>query len=123
MEIARNAPPDRQIVQKYRSGGFTVAGTRHDGPVIVMPKATVAWTAGQVAEIDGPALAATLRDSGIALCLIGCGVRMEPLPREVRAALKSAGIAVDTMATGAACRTYNVLVAEGRAVAAALIPL
>jgi uncharacterized protein len=53
--------------------------------------------------------------------LIGCGARMAFVPRALRDALKAGGIACDGMDTGAACRTYNVLLAEDRRVAAALI--
>ena len=57
------------------------------------------------------------------VCLLGCGAHMQPLPRDLRAALKDAGLTVDPMDTGAACRTYNVLTGEGRAVAAAVIAI
>ena len=67
-------------------------------------------------------VATTLRAANVSLCLIGCGVRTELLPPGLREALREAGVSVDAMETGAACRTYNMLVGEGRAVAAALIP-
>ena len=122
MEITRNAPSDRQIIQKYRNGGFTVSGVSYDGPILVLSRSTVLWQAHGMSDIDGVALATTLRAANVSLCVIGCGVRMEPVPAALRAALKDAGIGVDPMETGAACRTYNMLVGEGRAVAAALIP-
>jgi len=65
-----------------------------------------------------PVLAA---DSMPTILLLGCGRGMGVVPREVRAALRAAGIVVEAMDTGAACRTYNVLLTEGRDVAAALI--
>lgn len=55
------------------------------------------------------------------VCLLGAGPRLLPIPRALRTALKDAGVPTDPMDTGAACRTYNVLAGEGRAVAAALI--
>ena len=57
------------------------------------------------------------------MLLIGCGARIAPLPKAVRDGLREAGIGADTMDTGAACRTFNILVSEGRRVAAALIAL
>ena len=57
------------------------------------------------------------------VCLLGCGEHMLPLPRDLRMALKEAGLTVDPMDTGAACRTFNVLTGEGRAVATALIAI
>ena len=55
--------------------------------------------------------------------LLGCGAVARPLPPPLRTLLKDAGVRVEPMATGAACRTYNVLVAEGRVLAAALIAI
>jgi uncharacterized protein len=57
----------------------------------------------------------------IELLLLGCGPRMALIPSTLRAALRAKGIVLEPMDTGAACRTYNVLAAEGRKVAAALI--
>jgi len=54
--------------------------------------------------------------------LLGLGARVRPIPPEVRSALKQAGIVIEAMDTGAACRTYSVLLAEDRRVAAALLP-
>ena len=60
-------------------------------------------------------------DAGVDLLLLGCGAAMRPVAPALRAALRKAGIAVEPMDTGAACRTFNVLLAEGRRVAAALV--
>ncbi|HET6224238.1 MAG TPA: Mth938-like domain-containing protein, partial [Dongiaceae bacterium] len=57
----------------------------------------------------------------IDLLLVGCGARMAPLPPALRQALRQIGVVMEPMDTGAACRTYNVLMAEGRRVCAALI--
>lgn len=69
-------------------------------------------------ELFGPILAL---GGKVDVCLIGCGRQLLPLPSALRAALKAAAVPHDLMDTGAACRTYNVLAGEGRAVAAALI--
>ena len=58
----------------------------------------------------------------IELLLLGCGRRMAPPPSGLRQALRQAGIVLEVMDTGAACRTYNVLLSEERRVAAALLP-
>ena len=55
------------------------------------------------------------------ILLVGMGKELRRLPEGLRAALKAAGISADPMSTGAAVRTYNVLLAEDRAVAAAFI--
>jgi uncharacterized protein len=59
----------------------------------------------------------------VEVLLLGTGTRHEFVPPSLRRRLRDAGIVIDTMDTGAACRTYNVLVAEDRRVAAALIAL
>ena len=59
--------------------------------------------------------------AAIELLMVGCGARGEPAPAALRDELRQAGIAADFMDTGAACRTFNVLLAEDRLVAAALI--
>jgi uncharacterized protein len=62
-------------------------------------------------------------DPAIEILVLGCGARFVPVPAQLRAALKADGIVVEAMATGSACRTYNLLLAENRRVAAALIAL
>lgn len=56
-----------------------------------------------------------------ALLVIGCGAAFQPPPPGLRDALRAAGAALEWMDTGAACRTFNVLLAEDRGAAAALI--
>jgi len=68
-------------------------------------------------------LAPVIARGGVEILLLGCGRRMAMVPSALRARLKAAGIVVDAMDTGAACRTYSVLLAEGRRVAAALLPV
>ncbi|MEW5727674.1 MAG: Mth938-like domain-containing protein [Pseudomonadota bacterium] len=116
MDITPTVSADRQLVQGYGDLGFTISGQRHEGPVLVLPDRTLAWTGELSAEALAPAM-----DAGIEILLIGCGRGMMPLPRELKAALRAAGIVAEPMDTGAACRTYNVLLTEDRRVAAALV--
>lgn len=122
MEITRHSGTDRRLVQRYGGGGFRVSGTDFKGSVIVLPGETLVWpvTALETVRLDDFAPLVS-RAKDIDVCLLGCGTRMLPIPREVREALKASGLTVDPMDTGAACRTFNVLMGEGRAVAAALI--
>ncbi len=62
-------------------------------------------------------------DPAIEILLIGCGIRATLIKADILADIKSAGIAFESMDTGAACRTFNVLMSEDRRVAAALIPV
>jgi uncharacterized protein len=111
-------PAQPQVIQGYGDGLFRIAGEAHRGSVIVFAERTVAWS-GEISEA-GLAEAFATADE-IDLLLLGCGVRTQAVAPELRTALRRGGIAVEAMDTGAACRTFNVLLAEGRRVAAALI--
>jgi uncharacterized protein len=112
-----------QIVESYRGYAFRVSGVRHRGSVVLFRDRAVAWPPADLAGIDAEALAALVAGAvpAVELLLLGCGPRLLPVPPALRAALKAAGVAVEPMDTGAACRTFNVLTAEERRVAAALI--
>lgn len=123
MDLTRIAPTDRQHIQKYTSGGFTVSGIAYAGPVLVFPKASQSWDVKDSAGLCEVDFAKVIEASGeIDLCLLGCGSRMTLVPSDLKKALRDAGIGIEPMDTGAACRTFNVLLAEGRAVMAALLP-
>lgn len=100
---------------------FRIAGEVHRGSVIVLPDAVVAWAAdvARLAVADFAAVLAVFPPPEI--LLIGCGRRAALVPSAIRQRLREAGIVVEAMDTGAACRTYNVLLAEARRVAAVLI--
>ena len=110
----------RLPVDGYGPGGFRAAGAVHLGPLALVPEGVVDW-AGL------PGLAPFLeRVSAFDVLIVGMGGRMGPPPEgfaRERAAVEAAGAGVELMATPSACRTYNVLLAEGRRVAAALMPV
>jgi uncharacterized protein len=121
MDVTPLVPKDRQVIDSYTAQGFRVSGVFHPGPVLVLPQASCAWPVTVFADITleslAPVLAAAAR-----ILLLGCGARMVLLPASLRRDLRARGVVVDSMDTGAACRTYNVLLAEDRLVAAALLP-
>lgn len=124
MDITPLIPAGRQIVESYGQGRFRVSGTSYTGSVIVFPERTLAWPVAAATEVTVELLAevtAAGRDGGVELLLLGCGARMALISPALRAALKEAGVVIEAMDTGAACRTYNLLMADGRRVAAALI--
>jgi uncharacterized protein len=124
VDITPLIPAGRQIVESYGQGRFRVSGTSYKGSVIIFPERTLAWPIAAATEVTVEALAEVTtagRTGGVELLLLGCGARMALVPSALRAALKEAGIAIEPMDTGAACRTYNLLMADGRRVAAALI--
>ena len=124
MDLTPLVPQGRQIIESYGDGRFRVTGKLHEGSVLVFPEQTIAWPVTESAALTEESLAgiAAAGDAGIIdLLLIGCGPRMVLIPPKLRAALRSHGVVIEPMDTGAAARTYNVLAAEGRKVAAALI--
>jgi len=122
MDVSPLIAADRHVIDSYGAGSFRVSGIVHDGAVIVFPDTTISWSAADPADITQESLAPVITRGGVEILLIGCGKRMAPLPRILREALRAAGIVADAMDTGAACRTYNILLAEDRRVAAALLP-
>ncbi len=112
----------RLLVDAYGEGGFRVAAERHDGAILIA-RARL-WRLGdlRLADIGAATFAplfAEMPDTSIVL--LGTGRGMLPPPAELRSALKTRGAVLETMATGAACRTFNVLSGEGRLVAALLL--
>ncbi|MGH6921882.1 MAG: Mth938-like domain-containing protein [Geminicoccaceae bacterium] len=122
MQVTPVVAAGRQLIQAYREGGFTVAGIRHEGSLLVMPERTLPWPVDTLSAITIDSMAAiTQADPAVELLILGCGRTFAPAPSGLRDALRAQGIVVEAMATPAACRTYNVLLAEDRRVAAALI--
>jgi len=119
MDLTPIAPAGRQLIERYGAEGFRVSGVVYAGPVLVFPDRTMIWE-NPVISIEG--LAPVVAHGGVELVLIGLGTRGAPVAPALRAALRAHGIGIEAMATGAACRTYGVLLAEDRQVAAALLP-
>ena len=124
MDITPEIPADRKYIDHYGDAGFRISGERYEGSVIVTPEQVWLWPVSGMADLNAESVAAVLSvEPAIELLLIGCGARVARIPQEVRDALRAGAITVDGMETGAACRTYNVLMAEERRVAAALIAI
>ena len=113
--------PGRAPVDSYGNGGFRFAGMSHRGAILCLPSGIYGWQA-PAAGIDRDSLARVFEEAAeIEVLLIGTGREMLMLAPDLAAALREARIVADTMSTGAAVRTYSVLLAEDRAVAAALV--
>ena len=122
MEITPLIPEGRQVIESYGDGRFRVSGVPIEGSILILPTATFAWSAVDPSGVTFDSLAPLLAaDPPVEILLVGCGKRLVPLPPALKTALRERGIGADPMDTGAACRTYNVLMAEGRRVAAALL--
>ena len=123
MEITPVDPGAKLLVQGYGRGSFKVADGEVVGSMLIRAERFDPWPVTEPAAIDA-ALTDLLALSGeIDVLLVGTGARLVPLGRTIKASLRAAGIGAEAMSTPAACRTYNVLVAEDRRVAAALLAL
>ena len=122
MEITPLIPEGRQVIESYGDGRFRVSGVLLEGSLLVLPTVTFPWPVAEAAGITLDTLAPLLgADPPVEILLVGTGTRLVPLHPALKTRLRERGVGADPMDTGAACRTYNVLMAEGRRVAAALI--
>ncbi len=123
MDVTPVVSADRQVIDSYGARSFRVRGVMHEGAILVFPDRTLPFAARTMGEVNEASLAPVLARGGdVEILLLGCGARMLLVPKPLRARLKEAGIVVDAMDTGGACRTYNVLMAEDRRVAAGHLP-
>jgi uncharacterized protein len=122
MDLTPIIPAGRQIIERYGSSGFRVTGVIWRGPVLVFPDMTMAWAAADISAVGWESLSPVVGHGGVQILLLGLGSGTAAVDGSLRARLRAAGMSLEAMDTGAACRTYNVLVSEDRRVAAALIP-
>jgi uncharacterized protein len=116
MELIEVDFEDATPIDGYGPAFFRIGGEIREGAVLLLPRGLRSWGGygdrerilAQADEID--------------VLLVGTGPQMAYLPAEFRTALDAAGIGVEAMASAQACRTYNVLLGEGRRVGAALLP-
>lgn len=114
--------PGRHKIDDYGGGGFRFADMSHKGSILALPSGVRAVPLGAAAEIDEAMIDRALSESGgLDVFVVGTGKDLLPLGSVLRARLRAAGVGCEAMATGAAVRTYNMLVDEGRRVGALLI--
>lgn len=121
-DISPVVPQGRQVVEGYGGGRFRISGAVWTGSVLLRPDAALPWPVAEFRDLTLESLMPLTEGEALPeILLIGCGGRAELLPRTLREAIRAEGMVADAMDTGAACRTFNVLMAEDRRVAAALI--
>jgi uncharacterized protein len=114
--------PHPAPIEAYGKGGFRFADMSHRGSLLCLPGGI--WASGVTAasEIDEAALARALApDAAIDHFLVGTGNDPVPLPKPLREAFRARRIALEAMTTGAAVRTYNILLGERRRIGALLV--
>jgi uncharacterized protein len=115
---------DLQLVHGYGDGGFRVSGTRHSGSLFLLPRLTTIWTPPtDLDDLTADDLMPLLGDPAAPLLVLGAGEAPQHPFTELGAALRAHGVAFELLSTPAACRTWNVLMSEGRAAAAALVAI
>ncbi len=109
-------------VEAYGDFGFRLAGQRFEGSILLTPRGLYPWTVESVGEADAASLAPLIECAAeVDFLIVGCGKGFARFSKSLSLYLADSRITPDYMDTGAACRTYNVLRAEDRRVAAALI--
>lgn len=108
---------DAVPVEGYGPGFFRLGGKVYEGPIAVLPKGIAPWGGYD----DAQTLIEAAADLDVVF--VGTGAEIAHLPSAFREALEEAGLGIERMASPAACRTYNVLLSEGRRVALALLPV
>lgn len=122
IEIRAAHYPGRAPIDAYGNGGFRFADMSHRGSILCLPSGIHGWEPSDTVLRNSADFDKVLAEAGgIEILLVGTGSEIRPLPASLRARFKEAGIVAEPMSTGAAVRTFNVLLAEDRAVAAALI--
>jgi uncharacterized protein len=120
VKLHATAPGAANVINAYGEGYVMVNGARHESSVIVTATEILRWEAERFDSLEESDFD-RLKDLGLEIVLLGTGPKQRfPHPR-LTAGLARAGIGVEVMDLQAACRTYNILVAEARKVAAALL--
>jgi uncharacterized protein len=115
--------PQPPVIETYGAGGFRVSGQRIEGAVLLLEDVVRRWPVKSLATLEAGDFADIIAAGLVAVefVLLGTGAETAIAPRPVRDALKQAGLGLEMMNTPEACRLYNVLAADGRRVAAALL--
>jgi uncharacterized protein len=114
--------PGRFPIDAYGNGGFRFADMSHRGSILALPSGIRAWPIKSPAELTVEIFSPVFAEGdALDLLLLGTGLEVVPVSEALRWRFREARIGLDVMQTGAAARTYNVLLAENRKVGAALI--
>ena len=124
MDVTPLVSKDRQLIESYGDGSFKISGVVYSSPVVVFPELCIPLSNFDVAESKICFLKAVFQTTYMpSILLFGAGKNPYLLTEIERDFVRQQNCVLDVMNTGAACRTFNVLCAEDRQVAAALIPV
>jgi uncharacterized protein len=125
MDVTPLIRSEQKIIQSYAAGRFRVSGQIYETPILVTVTEVVAWPVSGIDQIFMDSAVEFLLQHALScdVLLMGLGAQNAQIDFDVRRKLKDKKLNCEFMDTPAACRTFNVLTAEGRQVAAALYPL
>jgi len=124
MEIRDAHFPGRAPIDAYGNGGFRFANMSHLGALLCVPSGIYGWHVSDPSQFCEEAFERVFQEQeDIEVLLVGTGMDLCPISPDLKSLFREASILADPMSTGAAIRTFNVLLSEDRAVAAALLPV
>jgi uncharacterized protein len=116
--------PRQSLIDAHGGGGFRFAGLSHRGSLLCLPDGIWAWPVTEPAQASEETLARVFAQTGeLDFFVFGTGAAPWMMPEPLRARFRAAQVSLDTMTTGAAVRTYNVMLMENRRVGAGLIAI
>ncbi len=120
MKLHASGPSAANTITGYGEDYVMVNGQRHETSLVVLPEKIVRWDTTGFDSLSAENFV-FLKNLGAEIVLLGTGPKQRFPPPRLIGALTSAGIGLEVMDLKAACRTFNILVAEERKVAAALL--
>ena len=124
LDLLEETPPGRQGITGYRTGGFRIGSTWHEGSILLLPETVLSWQVANPLDVTLESLSVLQAIVPPAeILLLGLGPKAPLLPFALRRALADWGLSAEAMPTPSACRTFNLLLAEERRVVAGLIAM
>ncbi|MDG1708805.1 MAG: Mth938-like domain-containing protein [Emcibacteraceae bacterium] len=123
MEFTEIKSSEEAFIAGYGDGGFRMGDNRFEGSMLITANGFYPWDVSALEDISVESLKPILDAPSVEILIVGMGENMAFLSKNIRAAFQAKNIAIEAMDTGAAARTYNVLLQEGRKVTAALIAI
>ena len=121
-DLAEVKSADLHFIQSYGNETFRIDGILHTGSIIVFKDGVMPWNVAETADINQRTLGKKIfKNIEVDILIIGCGATFVRPPLGLRDTLRDRGMTLEWMTTDAACRTFNVLLAEDRLVAAGLL--